>query len=155
MSSWVLGAKSLEELELVDPQLVVIVVRALELSVVDFSVADGARVLSEQRELVGAGVSQTLESWHLVQEDGFAKAVDLVPYIAGRLRWEWEPIYAVCRAMKQAAAETRTRVRWGGAWQELARIDKPQHAHAAYLGRRQTMGRAAFADGPHYELVPG
>ncbi len=148
-----LGPRSLGELEFVDTALVGVVERALELSEVDFAVHDGSRELYQQQALVDLGASRTLESLHLIQESGYARAVDLVPYIAGRLRWEWEPLYAVCWAMKKAAAEHRVRIRWGGAWQEISRIGSPREAHEAYVARTKALGRTPFADGPHYELM--
>ena len=92
---------------------------------------------------------QTLNSRHL---DGYA--VDLVPYINGQLRWEWDPIYAVADAVRMAAREQGVPIRWGGAWdrQLTDYPDPPEDLVADYVARRQAAGKRAFIDGPHYEL---
>lgn len=54
----------------------------------DFSVFEGLRDEATQRRYVRSGVSWTMNSKHLPQSDGLAWAVDLVPYLNGRLWWE-------------------------------------------------------------------
>lgn len=142
------GKKSRAELVGVHPDLTRVVKRALELTSVDFAVHDGKRTIQEQRAYVMAGVSQTMKSRHLT-----GHAVDLVPYINGKLRWEWPPIYAIARAMKEAAEEFHQPVRWGGCWSELASLDEPLDDRVAeYVQMRKALGMSAFLDGPHYEL---
>lgn len=46
----------------------------------DCSIIDGARTIEEQRKNVARGVSKTMDSKHLPQEDGKSHAVDVVPY---------------------------------------------------------------------------
>lgn len=46
----------------------------------DHSVIDGERTLIEQQKNVAKGVSQTMDSLHLPQDDGKAHAADVVPY---------------------------------------------------------------------------
>lgn len=46
----------------------------------DYAIVDVVRTLAEQRKNVERGVSQTMESKHLPQEDGYSWAVDAVPY---------------------------------------------------------------------------
>ena len=75
-----------------------------------------------------------------------------MPYVR-RLRWEWPLIYQVASAMKEAAAEIEATIRWGGCWQLLAAIDDPEKAVMGYLDEKRRHGKAAHADGPHYELV--
>jgi len=143
-----LGKKSLAELKGVHPDLVRVVKRALELTTVDFAVHDGIRTEEEQRHYVETGVSWTMKGRHLS-----GHAVDLVPYINGKLRWEWAPIYQIAAAMKQAAAEFDTPIRWGGAWDmRLGEIDDPEEAEQDYVERRRLMGKKANVDGPHFEL---
>jgi len=149
MSEFTLGAKSLIELEGVHAELVSVVKRAIELTVQDFSVHDGIRTLMEQQNLVNAGASRTLKSRHLT-----GHAVDLVPYINGQLRWEWEPIYKISDAVRTAAHELGVPIRWGGAWDRLlTETDDPTEDMVAdYVARRRKAGKRAFIDGPHYEL---
>lgn len=149
MSTFKLGAKSLKELKGVHPDLVAVVKRAIELSVQDFAVHDGPRTLAEQKEMVKKGASQTLDSRHLT-----GHAVDLVPYINDKLRWEWEPIYKIADAVRTAAKELSIPLRWGGAW-DIAFTDSEDNTEdlvADYSARRKKAGKKVFLDGPHFEL---
>lgn len=161
MSKFVLGRKSLQNLTGVHPDLVKVVKRAIELTLVDFQVFEGLRTRDRQTKLVAAGASQTMNSRHLLGPDGFGHAVDLVPMIGfngdGRLelRWDWPLCYKVAEAVRRAAVELNVPIRWGGVWDrqlaELVEIDIEQEV-AEYVARRKAAGRRAFIDGPHFEL---
>jgi peptidoglycan LD-endopeptidase CwlK len=144
-----LGPNSLKELQGVHPDLVAVVRRAIQLTVQDFAVHDGIRTPAEQQKLVAAGASQTMDSRHLT-----GHAVDLVPYVNGKLRWEWDPIYVIADAVRMAAREKGVTLRWGGAWDVdfTASQDSPEDLVAAYVARRKKQGLRAFIDGPHFEL---
>lgn len=144
-----LSEKSLFELDRVQLGLVRVVKRAIEITTQDFAVHDGLRTFQEQKALVAAGASQTMESRHLA-----GQAVDLVPVINGKLRWEWEPIYAIAEAMRKAARELQIPLRWGGAWDVAFTdsTDSPEHLVAVYVDARRSKGLRAFTDGPHFEL---
>ena len=155
-----LGPQSRAELKGVHPKLVAVVERAIEITGQDFSVHDGLRTESEQREYVRRGVSQTMNSMHRYQADGFGHAVDLVPYINDKLRWEWSAIYPIAAAVKFAAAELNVRIRWGGCWEEMSQIkgataDDMERAVNDYGAARRRAGKKAFTDGPHFELWRG
>ncbi len=149
MGNFSLGKKSLAELNGVHADLVAVVKRAIEITVQDFAVHDGIRTQQEQRRLVEAGASQTLDSRHIT-----GHAVDLVPFINDKLRWEWEPIYRIADAVRMAARELGISLRWGGAWDIdfTASQDSPEDIVADYDARRRAEGKKAFLDGPHYEL---
>jgi len=151
--TFVLGARSRKELQGVHPDLVRVVERAIALTAVDFAVHDGLRSLEDQVRLVDSGASRTMDSRHLLQPDGFGHAVDLVPWINGRLRWEWQPIFRVAMAMQVAALDEEVHVRWGGCWELLHEIGDPGDAVYAYVGRRALKGKRYFADGPHFEIA--
>ena len=102
---YVLGAKSRAELKGVHPDLVRVVERAIQITTQDFSVHDGLRTAEEQKALVAAGASQTINSMHRPQADGFGHAVDLVPFVNGKMRWEWPAIYPIAAAVWQASRE--------------------------------------------------
>ena len=150
MSGFTLSKRSLAELEGVDERLVAVVHRALELTVQDFAVHDGLRTIEEQREYVRKGASQRMDSRHLT-----GHAVDLVPWINGKLRWEWEPIYHIADAVRRAAIEKELELRWGGCWDRVFTwsTDSPEDMVAGYVGRRRREGKRVFLDGPHYEVV--
>lgn len=144
-----LSKKSLKELDGVHSDLVAVVKRAIELSVQDFAVHDGIRTFEEQQRLVKAGASQTLDSRHIT-----GHAIDLVPYVNGKLRWEWEPIYKIADAVRVAANEKGTKIRWGGAWdiEFTGSTDSPEDLVADYVSRRRAASKKSFIDGPHFEL---
>jgi len=155
---YVLGAKSRAELKGVHPDFVRLVERTLQLSSQDFGVHDGLRSEAEQREYVRTGASQTMDSLHRKQADGWGHAGDLVPFINGKLRWEWPPIYVIAAAAKRAAAELGLDIRWGGCWQNLSAIksDTPadmERAVNAYGAARRKARKKVFTDGPHFELA--
>lgn len=119
--SFTFGAKSLAKLEGVHPDLVRVLKRAIKLTPVDFSVIEGVRTRKRQVELFAAGASKTMNSRHLT-----GHAVDIAPYVAGSIRWDWPLFHQIAPAMKQAAQELGVPVVWGGDWR--------------------------FKDGPHWEL---
>ncbi|HCH5916165.1 TPA: M15 family metallopeptidase [Vibrio parahaemolyticus] len=149
MGGFKLGKKSLKELQGVHPDLVIVVKRAIELTVQDFSVHDGIRTIEEQKEMVNRGAAKTLNSRHIT-----GHAVDLVPYIGGKLRWEWEPIYHIADAVRAAALEQGVTIRWGGVWDRILTDhgDYPEDLVADYVSRRKAAGKRAFIDGVHFEL---
>lgn len=125
---FVFSKRSLKALAGVHPTLVAITHRALELTTCDFVVVEGVRTLERQRELVAKGASRTLNSKHLPKADGYGHAIDVYPYINGRLRGAephptpderqlaaegWRQI---AQAFKAAAAEAGAKITWGGDW---------------------------------------
>lgn len=152
---YALGLKSKQELQGVHPDLVRVVERAIALTKQDFAVHDGLRTHEEQVEYVRRGVSRTTQSKHLIQpRDGFGHAVDLVPYINGKLRWEWEPIYVIAEAVRKAGDDLKVRIKWGGTWSELTGTKNPPHILVReYTSMRVRGGQTAFIDGPHYEIM--
>jgi peptidoglycan L-alanyl-D-glutamate endopeptidase CwlK len=155
-----LGQKSRSRLQGVDPRLVRVVERAIAISSQDFSVHEGVRSVETQREYVRRGASQTMDSRHLLQPDGYGKAVDLVAWVHGSIRWEW-PLYPpIADAMRRAAIEFKTPVRWGGGWfllNDHASLASLKRATQAYVDARLNAKpkRKAFLDGPHFEIPKG
>lgn len=126
-----LGSKSKRKLIGVNPDLVDVVFRAIELTTQDFSVIEGLRSVERQKKLVATGKSKTMNSRHLT-----GHAVDLSPYPFngdvdedGILNiHDWDQYYPIADAMKQAAEELGVDIDWGGDWK-------------------------TFPDGPHYQLT--
>lgn len=148
-----LGARSKQRLEGVHPDLVRVVVEANKISEVDFSVLEGVRTVERQIELYAQGrttaqmraagiydvegkpneraVTWTLNSQHFVNPaTGYGHAVDLAPFIAGKISWEWKYFPIIAKAMKIAAKELDVPIEWGGDW-----VQRP--------------------DGPHFQLPKG
>jgi peptidoglycan L-alanyl-D-glutamate endopeptidase CwlK len=149
--SFKLSTRSLGKLEGVDSRLIDVVERAIELTKVDFGVIYGMRTLEEQEKLVAAGKSQTMKSNHLI-----GKAVDLMAYVDGKGVWELNVYDDLCDAMKEAAEELGTPIKWGAAWSEGDIRTYPGTAEDAmmkYIDLRRSQGRRPFIDGPHFELM--
>lgn len=149
MSDFKFGQKSLEELKNVHPDLVAVVKKSLVYSVQDFTVHDGVRSLEEQKQLLAKGATKTLDSRHIT-----GHAVDLVPYINGKVRWEWPPIFLIAEAVRMAAKELNIPLRWGGAWDvDFTTSDvAPEDLMSDYSARIKRQGKRPFLDGPHFEL---
>lgn len=131
MSAFSLSARSLQRLDGVHPRLVEIVKLAIQRTAVDFTVVEGLRTPERQRELVAQGASQTQNSLHLRQQDGYGHAVDLAPLVGGAIPWsDWEQFRRVADVVKACATELGTPVEWGGDWKSLK-------------------------DGPHFQLPRG
>jgi peptidoglycan L-alanyl-D-glutamate endopeptidase CwlK len=156
MSGFKLSQRSLSKLDGVHPDLVAVVKRAIEITDVDFGVTYGVRTLSEQKELVAQGRSQTMKSKHLIQGDGYSHAVDLVAYSGSNVVWELNVYDNICDAMARAAEELEVPIKWGAAWSEgdiRYYDDTAEDAMNAYIDLRRSQGRRPFIDAPHFEMM--
>ena len=146
-----LSDRSMGRLEGIEPELIGIVTRAIELTKIDFGVTCGLRSKEEQRKLVETGASQTMKSKHLE-----GRAVDVVAYIGSRITWELNVYDDIADAFKQAAEEMDVGIRWGAAWNiyDLRGWDKTmEDAMNHYVDERRSQGRRPFIDAPHFELT--
>lgn len=113
--SYSLGKRSKERLRGVKPSLVKVVQRAIEITEQDFTVIEGLRTQTRQRELVRQGKSQTMNSRHLTGD-----AVDLGAWENGHISWKVggkkQRYQKIAKAMFQAAEELGVNIRWGGNW---------------------------------------
>jgi|TARA_R100000030_G_scaffold87023_1_gene70593 peptidoglycan L-alanyl-D-glutamate endopeptidase CwlK len=151
-----LSARSRSRLEGVHPDLSAVVHRAIELTKVDFGVTQGVRTLAQQEANVAAGKSQTMKSKHLIQDDGYSHAVDVVAYVGPDVSWELNLYDDICDAFAQAAREMEVPIKWGAAWSEGDIRSYPgsaEDAMMAYVDLRRSQGRRPFIDAPHFELM--
>lgn len=147
----VFSKRSKEKFKGVHPDLVKVFERAIKITKQDFSITQGVRTLTEQRKLVAQKKSQTLNSMHLVQQDGYGHAVDVVPY---PVDWELEKFYPIAEAVKKAAEELGIKVRWGGAWILLNNQTlTPKQLVEEYSKARRRVGNKVFIDAPHFEIL--
>lgn len=150
--TWRFGKASESELLGVNPRLVAVARRALELSDIDFSAHEGVRDLERQKELFASGASRTMDSYHLT-----GHALDLVPYVKGRLQWQLPLCTRIARAMHAASLELQTPIVWGAIWDRelgsLAVDYLPEHI-AEYVERfeKRNPDRHPLIDGPHYQM---
>lgn len=151
-----LGIKSEKSLEGVDKRIVDCVRYAIAHADQDFSVHEGLRTLERQKALFASGASRTLNSYHLTGE-----AVDLVPYVGGRLQWQMPLCNKIAVAMREASIRLGVPLVWGRVWDKrLEQLDpeKLNLARQAYVERYQRLNGAAkfpLDDGPHFQLVRG
>lgn len=160
-----LGQLSESRLINVDMGVVACVRRAIEITLQDFGVNEGLRDLERQKKLFAAGASRTLDSYHLADRFGLSHAVDLVPFIDGRLQWQDVPCLTVAGAMHQAARDVDVELTWGGVWDRPLRTLDPSDLQTeveAYVARwRRTHPRPVqhkgywgpLVDRPHFQGV--
>ncbi|MCG6268298.1 M15 family metallopeptidase [Vibrio furnissii] len=134
-----LGKTSLSRLHRVHPKLAACVALAITISEVDFTVSEGVRPIERQKELYYGTPKRTwtLQSQHLIQEDGYSHAVDLAPIEDGATAYDKCDL--VKDAMFRAAELVGVTLRWGGDWNQNGSSDDERE-------------RGSY-DGPHFELV--
>ena len=142
-----LSQRSCDRMEGVHGDLQDVVERAIKITEVDFTVLEGLRSESRQRQLVDSGASQTMNSRHLT-----GHAVDLGAWVDGEVRWDWSLYHKIAEAMQEAAEELGVEIEWGGCWEVLNGNGNPKAMMQAYVARKQAEGEDAFPDGPHYQL---
>lgn len=160
-----LGARSKEKLYTTKQPLIQVVERAIEITTVDFSVLEGIRSQARQFDLWQAKASKlngaergTMIRGHHgtgISNHQTEEAVDLGAYVAGSIRWDFNLYYQIARAMRQAAIEENVEIRWGCVWdRRLNDLSTNIEIEVSdYVLRRKSVGKKAFLDGPHYELV--
>lgn len=118
-----LSAKSLARLKGLHPDIVKVVKRAIEITPIDFSVGEGLRSITRQKELYQQGATKTMNSRHLT-----GHAVDLFALDEnGKVTWDWDYYWPIVDAMEQSAKELGVSIEAGAKWK-------------------------SFPDGPHYQL---
>jgi peptidoglycan LD-endopeptidase CwlK len=134
-----LDERSFKNLVGVDERLVSVVKLATSNLPFDTYCTEGVRTLGRQQQLYAQGrtalgriVTWTMKSKHLE-----GKAVDLVPFVDGKILWDDLLLFAALgHEMLEAAKELGVKIRWGWDWD----MD----------GVLQEKGET---DGPHFELM--
>jgi len=112
-----LSQNSLNNRSGVDPRLIEISDRAIQLSIIDFGIpsSGGLRTTEDQAKLFTKGVSKAdgrkNKSYHQT-----GRAVDVYAYVDGKASWEKEHLALIAAAMLQASAELGYKLSWGGLW---------------------------------------
>ena len=119
---YILGRKSLENLKGVNPILIEILERALEISSfrkdgVDFTIINtaGIRTPQEQNRLFRQGVSNA-DGYKKISKHQTGDALDVVPYVNGGASWDEKELLKVAVCMLQASKELGYNLKWGGFW---------------------------------------
>lgn len=117
MTRYKWSAQSLERMRGVHPLLITVVTLGLtNFAKDDWTVIEGVRDVETQREYLEKGVTWTLDSKHLLQDDDYSHAIDLAP-----LPWEpetWAPFERMNEAIQQSALVIGVEIIWGGAWKK-------------------------------------
>ena len=109
------GRRSLTSLETCHPGLQVIAYKALSTSIIDFTILCGHRSKEEQDAHFEQGTTQL--KWPNSKHNKFpSDAVDIVPWIRGKL--SWNPLHCCFLAgiLLTCAKELGYTLRWGGNW---------------------------------------
>ena len=116
------GERSLNNLEEVHPDLVMLMEESIKDSPYDFAIIEGVRTPTRQKELYDQGKSLTLLSRHIKGKDGFGKAVDIMVYVNGKGTWEGKYYDAIAQHILNKAMELSVQIIWGGTFRSL--VDK-------------------------------
>jgi peptidoglycan LD-endopeptidase CwlK len=111
MEKFQFSRKSLSRLQGVNPLLISLAERALEVSPIDFGITEGLRTRERQNELYREGKTETLNSRHLT-----GHAIDVMAYPTPHGSWDFSDYELIAAAFKQAGNEMDTDVEWGGDW---------------------------------------
>jgi len=112
-----LGQNSLNNRAGVDPRLIEISDRAIQISIIDFGIpsSGGLRTVEDQAKLFTAGKSKadgrTNKSYHQT-----GRALDVYAYVDGKASWSVEHLAIITVAFMQAANELGYKLESGGLW---------------------------------------
>lgn len=131
----VLGKGSLKALEGVHPDLVKVMQAAIKETPVDFTITDGVRTTAQQKALYAKGRTAKgsivtnadgviKKSNHQPKSDGYGHAVDLYPYIDGKIDFnDTKSLEIIAAHIKATAKCLGVKIGWGGDWKGA--WDKP------------------------------
>ncbi len=117
------GTRSMMRLSGVHPDMIRVMKKAIGCSPLDFTIIEGMRSLATQKKYLAIGATRTLNSRHLT-----GHAVDIAPFVDGKVSWHWPLYLQLAKLIKKVAKEEGVKVQWGGDWR-------------------------SFKDGPHWELT--
>lgn len=110
--SW--SKRSLAELKGIHPDLRKVCDLSLDMALKrghDFMIIDGVRTREEQIKHYKSGASKTMKSRHL-----HGLAIDFMPLVMGKGRWESVYFKPIGLVFKHAAIQLRIPITWGGDW---------------------------------------
>lgn len=132
----VLGNRSLQSLQGIHPDLVRVMQEAIKETPIDFTITDGVRTTAQQKALYAKGRTAPggivtnadgvkKKSNHQVKTDGYCYAVDLYPYINGRVDYpdKGDNLRAIAAHILATAKCLGVNVVWGGNFKSI--LDRP------------------------------
>ena len=130
-----LGKRSLDTLKGIHPDLVMVMHEAIKETPIDFTITDGVRTTAQQQALYAKGRTKPgakvtnadgikNKSNHQVKSDGYGHAVDLYPYINGKIDFnDTHSLDIIAKHIKATANHMGISIGWGGDWKGA--WDKP------------------------------
>ena len=144
MNKFKLGRTSLSRLDSCHEDLQKIVLTAIELSPIDFGVAEGHRTVERQKELFDEGKSKIDGITKKGKHNSYpSHAFDFYAYVNGKATWEPQHLCVIAGIIMATATmlyiqgDIEHRLRWGGNWDGDGEIISDQN----------------FIDLPHFELL--
>lgn len=134
------GKTSLSRLEGVSPDLVRLMKEAIKDTPIDFSIDQGVRTAEKQAVYYSWGrtvvnpntgpikgnkfglIVTTCDGYkrksnHQVKADGYGHAVDIYPYINGKMQFnDISSLNKIAKHIKDVAARLKIKITWGGDW---------------------------------------
>lgn len=123
----------------VNADLIRVVQAAAKALPFDLCVVEGVRTKARQAELYAQGRTKPgkIVTWTMQSKHILGRAVDLAPYVGGKIDWnDLAKFRQINKAMMAAAKERDIQIRWGRDWD-----------------RDGVEGEKGEYDGPHWELV--
>ena len=116
MTNFKYSQTSLERLYTCHSDLITICKTAIVISPIDISVVCGHRDKEAQNKAYNENRSDF--KWpHSMHNQTPSKAVDLAPYIDGRIQWKHEKgLYLIAGLVIGIGYKLGIKIRWGGAW---------------------------------------
>lgn len=106
------GKSSLGKLDDIDPNLRLVMMEAIKLTVIDFGITEGMRSLERAEQLKADGLSKVgSKSKHCL-----GKAVDIVAYDGSRVTWDLDFYEEIAQAVGEVSELLDIPIRWGGSW---------------------------------------
>lgn len=107
-----------------DSRLIATLERAIQITQVDFTIVEGLRSKEKQAAAVKSGASFTLNSRHLT-----GHAVDIAPWIGGKINWTWGFYHKLAPYVLEAAKQVKCPIEWGGNWPAVPGQSAPDGPH--------------------------
>lgn len=109
----------MDQLYTVDISLRMVCEKALSYGVMDASIIEGRRPKEKQNQYFREGKSRV--QWpngkhNVTTPDALANAVDVAPFVNGKISWNKNHCLVWAGLMLAAAAELGIKIRWGGNW---------------------------------------
>jgi peptidoglycan L-alanyl-D-glutamate endopeptidase CwlK len=126
--------RSYNSLKGIHPDLVTVLVVAIQNSPFDFTITNGVRTAAEQQALYAQGRTKKgiivtnadgvkNKSNHQAKDDGFGYAVDLYPYFNGSVQTAGTEVdkrlASIASHIKQTAKNLNINIEWGGDWKSI------------------------------------